>query len=173
MQRAQGPQSAHECARCGATGRFALGYFRTSRALSNTRVSAANETAPGGTAAGAPSTISWSNSKVRDQTWAYGHFMITPWADEKMAIGGELIPIRKTVGASPAFKNLPPKLSHLKLLSEAVGEWGYQEFSPPIPYGPHLLLAFHRIVTENVAVDKGLQDAANEYNKQLAESKKK
>jgi multiple sugar transport system substrate-binding protein len=115
----------------------------------------------------------WSNSKVKDQTWTYGHFMITPWADEKMAIGGELIPIRKTVGASPAFKNLPPKLAHLKLLSEAVGEWGYQEFSPPIPFGPHLLLAYHRIVTENIPVDKALQDAAAEYNKQLAESKKK
>ncbi len=115
----------------------------------------------------------WSGSKVKDQTSAYGYFMITPWADEKMAIGGELIPIRKTVGASPAFKNLPPKLGHLKLLSEAVSEWGYSEFQPPIPYAPHLLLAFHRIASENIAVDKALRDAATEYNKQLAESKKK
>src|SRR5438093_957135 len=79
----------------------------------------------------------WSNSKVRDQTWGYGRFMITPWADEQMAIGGELIPIRKTVGASPAFKNLPPKLAHLKLLSEAVAEWGYQEFLLLILFNPH------------------------------------
>jgi ABC-type glycerol-3-phosphate transport system substrate-binding protein len=114
----------------------------------------------------------WSGSKVKDQVWAYGEFLVTPWADLKMALGGELIPIRKSVGASPDFKNLPPKLSHLKLLSDAVADWGYSALSAPVPYDAHLLLAYHRIVTENLPVEKAMQEAAAEYNKQVAESKK-
>src|SRR6187397_48094 len=52
MLRAERPQSVRECVQCGATGRFELGYCRTSLALSKERVSAANETAPRGTTAG-------------------------------------------------------------------------------------------------------------------------
>jgi multiple sugar transport system substrate-binding protein len=114
----------------------------------------------------------WSGTKVKDQVWSYGEFLVTPWSDLKMAIGGELIPIRKSVGASSEFKNLPPTHAHLKLLSEAVSEWGYSDLSAPVPYAPHVLLAYHRIVVENLPVEKAMQDAAAEYNKQVAESKK-
>jgi multiple sugar transport system substrate-binding protein len=115
----------------------------------------------------------WSGTKAKDQSVAYARHLITPWADAKMAIGGELIPIRKSVGGSDEFKNLPPKLAHLKFLSEATAEWGYAEPPTPVPYQPHVLLAYHRIVTENVPVEKAMQEAAAEYNKQVAESKKK
>jgi ABC-type glycerol-3-phosphate transport system substrate-binding protein len=115
----------------------------------------------------------WSKSKVADQVWSYGEYMVNPWSDLKMAIGGELIPIRKSVGASNDFKNLPPKLAHLKLLADATADWGYSDPLSPVPYGPHVLLAYHRIVTENVPVEKAMQDAAADYNKQVAESRKK
>jgi multiple sugar transport system substrate-binding protein len=114
----------------------------------------------------------WSGSKVQDQTWAYAETLVAPWADLKMALGGELIPIRKSVGQSPEFKNLPPHLAHLTLLSNAVSEWGYGLKTGPVPHTPHLLLAFHRIVAESIPVEKALQDAAAAYNKQAAEQKK-
>lgn len=114
----------------------------------------------------------WSGSKVPDQTWAYAEMLVSPWADLKMSIGGELIPIRKSVSQSSEFKNLPPHLSHLTLLSNAVAEWGYGLKVGAVPHTPHLLLAFHRIVAENLPVEKALQDAATEYNKQVAEQRK-
>jgi ABC-type glycerol-3-phosphate transport system substrate-binding protein len=114
----------------------------------------------------------WSGSKVPDQTWAYAETLVTPWADLKMAIGGELIPIRKSVAESADFKNLPPHLAHLNLLAQAVSEWGYSLVPSPVPFTPHLLLAFHRIVAENMDVEKALQEAATNYNKQVAEQKK-
>ena len=110
---------------------------------------------------------------VADQTWAYGEFLVSPWADGKMALGGELIPTRKSVAQTPEFKNLPARLSHLNLLSQAVADWGYSNPQAPVPYAPHLLLAYHRIVSENLPVEKALQDSAADYNKQVAESKKK
>jgi ABC-type glycerol-3-phosphate transport system substrate-binding protein len=115
----------------------------------------------------------WSGSKVADQNWAYAEFLVSPWADGKMALGGELIPTRKSVAQTPEFKNLPARLSHLNLLSQAVADWGYSNPQAPVPYAPHLLLAYHRIVSENLPLEKALQDAAAEYNKQVAESKKK
>ena len=114
----------------------------------------------------------WSGSKVKEESWRVLDVMGDREAAVVTGTVGELIPWRKSAAEHPDFVNLAPKDAHLKMLLQAISEWGYSALTSPVPYNEHLLLAYHQIVSENVPVEKALRDAADEYDRAVEKALK-
>lgn len=117
-------------------------------------------------------TNSWSigmssNSEKKEAAWKFLEAVVSAESDLQWAKDTPgLLPARRSTLESDWFKS--EEAAFTRAIAEAAARRSHLALTPPVPYLEYLVLAYHNVIAGQ-SIDKALQQAAEDYNKRLAE----